>query len=186
MRVCEGQDLGIVTALIISLAVYGWALLHDRQPRQELPLPWGNQGPGMIAAEVTDSRDGDGVYFFPKGTDPQSILNIIDGEAAIDAAGAVMPDGAAIAISLAGGTLRISGMPAIRRLALGLPIDLNQASADDLALVPGIGERMAVEIVQRRRMAGKFSEVSDLTAVPGIKEKKLNALKKYLTVGSTP
>jgi competence protein ComEA len=185
VRICDGQKLGALTILIVSLAVYGEALLHDQQSLPELSLPWGNQGPGMMAAEVTNSRDADGIYFLPVGTDIANILKIIDVKGTIDAAGFAIP-GDAIAISLAGGALTISAMSAIRRLALGLPIDLNRASAEDLSLVPGIGERMAIEIFQRRQAVGKFSVLSDLTTVPGIKEKKLNGLKKYLTIGSTP
>lgn len=186
MRVFEGQNLGALTILIVSLAVYGGSLFHDQQSLPELSLPWGNQGPGMMAIEVTGSRDADGIYFLPEGMDIANILKIIDVEGKIDAAGFAMSDGANIAISAAEGVLTISDMPAIRRLALGLPIDLNRASTEDLSLVPGIGERMAIEIVQRRQMVGKFTVLSDLTTVPGIKEKKLNNLKKYLTIGSTP
>ena len=58
----------------------------------------------------------------------------------------------------AGGVLTIGDMPAVRRLALGLPIDLNRASAEDLSLVPGIGERMAIEIVQRRQTDGEVRD----------------------------
>ena len=67
MRVCEGQNLGALTILIASLAFYGGALLHEQQSITELSLPWGNQGPGMMAAEVTGSRDADGIYFLPEG-----------------------------------------------------------------------------------------------------------------------
>jgi competence protein ComEA len=186
MRICEGQKLGALTILIVSLAVYSRALLYDQQSPPELSLPWGNQEPGMMAAEVTGSRDADGIYFLPEGMDIANIVKIINVDGRIDTAGFAISDGAAIAISLAGGALAISDMPAIRRLALGVLIDLNRASAEDLSRVPGIGERMAIEIVQRRQTVGKFKVLSDLTTVPGIKEKKLNGLKKYLTIGSTP
>jgi competence protein ComEA len=186
MRICEGQKLGALTILIVSLAVYGRALLYDQQSLPELSLPWGNQEPGMIAAEVTGSRDADGIYFLPEGMDIANIVKTINVDGRIDTAGFAISDGAAIDISLAEGVLAISDMPSIRRLALGLPIDLNRASEEDLSRVPGIGERMATEIVQRRQTVGKFMAFSDLTTVPGIKEKKLIGLKKYLTIGLTP
>jgi len=56
-------------------------------------------------------------------------------------------------------------MPAVRRLALGMPIDLNRASAEELSQVPGIGEKLAVQIVQLRQMRRQFESVSDLMAV---------------------
>ncbi len=186
MRVWEGQNLGALTILIASLAVYGGALYHDQRSFSELSLPWGDQGSGMITAEVTGGRDIDGIYFLRKKTDIANIIKTLDIEGRIDDAGFAISDGAAISISLAGGEVKISDMPAIRRLALGLPVDLNRASVEELSLIPGIGERMAIEIVQRRRKIGKFTVLSDLTSVPGIKEKKLNSLRKYLTIGSTP
>ncbi len=186
MRVCEGQNLGALTVLIASIAVYGGVLLYDRQSFPELSLSWGNQGPGMITAEVTSGRDTDGIYFLPKGTDIANILKIIGVEGKINAAGFTMSDSVAIATSAAGAALTICDMPAIRRLALGLQIDLNRASAEDLSHVPGIGKKAAIEIVQRRQAVGKFTAISDLTSVTGIKEKKLIGLKKHLTIGSTP
>jgi competence protein ComEA len=186
MQVCKGQNLGALTVLIVSLAAYGGALLHDQQSLPELSVPWGKQGPEMMTVEVNGSRDADGIYFFPKGSDIANILKIPDVKGKIDDAGFAISDGAAIAIFAAGGAVTISDMPAIRRIALGLPIDVNRASAEDLSLVPGVGDRMAIEIVQRRKMVGKFTILSDLTTVPGIKEKKMNGLKKYLTIGSAP
>jgi competence protein ComEA len=65
---------------------------------------------------------------------------------------------------------------------LGLRIDLNRASEKDLSLVPGIGDRMAAQIMRLRLEKGEFRDLSDLVMVPGIKEKKLNSLKDYLMV----
>ena len=52
--------------------------------------------------------------------------------------------------------------------------------------MPGIGDRMAAQIVQLRLEKGAFRDLSDLAAVPGIKEKKLNSLKDYLMVRRAP
>jgi competence ComEA-like helix-hairpin-helix protein len=53
-------------------------------------------------------------------------------------------------------------------------------------LIPGIGVKLAAQVVQLRQERGRFEEISDLTAVWGIKEKRVNDLKKYLTVKSAP
>jgi competence protein ComEA len=185
MRVREAQNLGALTLLVASLAVYGGALIRGQQPITELSLPWGNQEPGMIAVEVTGTRDADGIFFFPEGTDVANILKGVGVEGKIDTEVRAISDRTAIVLYPAGGAVRIKDMPAVRRIALGLPIDLNRASAEDLSLVPGIGEKMAVQIVQRRQAMGKFTALSDLTTIPGIKEKKLSGVKRYLTIGST-
>ncbi|MBM4315192.1 MAG: helix-hairpin-helix domain-containing protein, partial [Deltaproteobacteria bacterium] len=61
-----------------------------------------------------------------------------------------------------------------------------RATHDELMLVPGIGRQTADRIVQLRQSRGRFDRLSDLTAVSGIKEKRLRALEKYLTVGTSP
>ena len=62
-------------------------------------------------------------------------------------------------------------------------IDINTASADQFSLLPGIGETIAQRIVDYREENGRFSSVEELTFVKGIGEKKLDSIRKYLTVG---
>ena len=68
MQVREGQRLGALTILIASLVLYVGIFIHDRHPLPVSPLPWGDQGPGMIAVEVTGKRGADGIYFLPEAT----------------------------------------------------------------------------------------------------------------------
>ena len=182
MRVCEAQSLGALMILVASLVVYGGSLLKVHYLLPEASLPWGIEGPGMIATEVAGSKGADGIYFLPEKMTVTEILQAIGIEGKLDAAEKPFFDGTGYTIHAEGGVLRISDMPTVRRIALGLPIDLNRASAEELSQVPGIGERLAAEIVQLRQTLKKFKSVSDLTAVRGIKEKKLNNLKKYLMV----
>ena len=46
--------------------------------------------------------------------------------------------------------ISVEPMSAEKRLALGIPIDLNRSSFEDLVLVPGIGEKTAEKIVEER------------------------------------
>jgi competence protein ComEA len=140
----------------------------------------------MMAAEVTGSLGADGIYFLPERMPIATILGVTGIEGTIEPTGAAVSDGTAITISAEEGVLKISDMPAVRRLALGLPIDLNHVSAEELSRVPGIGDRLAAQIVQLRQTQGKFNSLSNLKTVPGVKEKKLNNLKKYLSVRSVP
>ena len=63
------------------------------------------------------------------------------------------------------------------------PIDLNTASAAELEQVPGIGPSTAEKIVQMRKSYGAFKSVDDLLALRGIGKKRLDKMRKYLTVG---
>jgi competence protein ComEA len=69
-----------------------------------------------------------------------------------------------------------------RRLTLGLALDLNTATSQDLEALPGIGPVMAQRLVQFRQAHGPFKELKDLLAVSGIGEQKLTKIKPYLTV----
>jgi competence protein ComEA len=188
MRVSEGQRLGALTVLMASLAVYGASILNVRQPVRESPIPWGSQGSGLVAVEVAGDPGKEGIYFLPDGTTIKKVREIAvipglnDGEK-IEGVG--ISAGSVLATS-GRGEVEIGEMAAARRLALGLPVDLNRASEEDLSLIPGIGEKMAYQIIKLRKQRGAFRDLSDLTAVPGIKEKKLNGLKGYLIAGQAP
>jgi len=65
---------------------------------------------------------------------------------------------------------------------LGRPIPLNQAAAEDLDRLPGIGPGLALRIIEYRQLIGNFSSLDQLMEVKGIKEKTLEKIKKYLTL----
>ena len=66
------------------------------------------------------------------------------------------------------------------------PINLNTASALQLQEVPGIGPSTADKILQMRKSYGPFKSVDDLRAIKGIGTKRLEKMRKYLTVGKAP
>lgn len=62
------------------------------------------------------------------------------------------------------------------------PVNLNTASSSELQLVPGIGPSTADKILQMRKSYGTFKSVDDLLAIRGIGPKKLEKMRRYLTV----
>ncbi|MGC0779765.1 MAG: helix-hairpin-helix domain-containing protein [Candidatus Acidiferrum sp.] len=66
------------------------------------------------------------------------------------------------------------------------PVNLNSASAAELQQVPGIGPSTAEKILQMRKSYGAFKSVDDLLAIKGIGPKRLEKMRKYLTVGKAP
>ena len=66
------------------------------------------------------------------------------------------------------------------------PINLNTAGATELQQVPGIGPSTAQKILDTRKSYGSFKSVDDLLAIKGIGPKKLEKMRKYLTVGKPP
>lgn len=67
-------------------------------------------------------------------------------------------------------------------LTLNKPINLNTASKTDLEAVPGIGPKTAEKIIDYRKEHGRFRRIEDIMNVEGIKSKRFEKMKKYLTV----
>ena len=61
-------------------------------------------------------------------------------------------------------------------------MDINHASAEDFAKLPGIGPELAHRIVDYRTKHGPFHRVEDLLVIRGIGPKKWKALRPYFRV----
>jgi competence protein ComEA len=64
------------------------------------------------------------------------------------------------------------------------PINLNTATAAQLAELPGIGPKAAQRIVEYRQKNGSFKKIEELMNVKGIGEKSFLKLKPAITVGT--
>lgn len=62
------------------------------------------------------------------------------------------------------------------------PISLNSATAEQLDTLDGVGPATAQKILEYRTTHGGFASVDDLAQIPGIGPKKLEALRKQVTV----
>lgn len=65
------------------------------------------------------------------------------------------------------------------------PININTATSEELQQVPGIGPATASKILQMRKSYGAFKTLDDLLAIRGLGQKRLDKMRKYLTVGRT-
>ena len=55
-------------------------------------------------------------------------------------------------------------------------VDINTAGIEELKSLPGIGEKTAEKIINKRNELGSFNSVEDLMLVPGIGSKTLEKL----------
>jgi competence protein ComEA len=77
--------------------------------------------------------------------------------------------------------VRLGEVGGVRRLSLGLRIDLNRAGIADLDALPGIGPRLAQRIVAARARDGPFRRVEELRRVRGIGPKTLARIRSLVT-----
>lgn len=67
-----------------------------------------------------------------------------------------------------------------RRTELRFVVDLNRAPAAEFANLPGVGPKLAEEIVTYREQKGRFNRFEDLLDVSGIGEAKFKAILPFL------
>lgn len=65
------------------------------------------------------------------------------------------------------------------------PVNINTATSEELQQVPGIGPSTAEKILLMRKSYGSFKKVDDLLAIKGLGKKRLEKMRKYLTVSGT-
>jgi competence protein ComEA len=69
-----------------------------------------------------------------------------------------------------------------KKIPPSAPLDLNTATAAQLAQVPGIGAATARAIMRFREKSGPFERVEDLLAIRGISARKLGQIRPYVVV----
>ncbi len=138
-----------------------------------------------IAVEILQSHGSSGIYFIDRSMTLNELLQVNDPDKTIKKT-LKLQNGMAIKLTGDGQNqdISITTMAAAKKLALSLTIDVNQATRDDLILIPGVGEKTAEKIVSRRREIGGFGHINQLMEIDGIKEKKLAKLSKYLHAGN--
>ena len=82
--------------------------------------------------------------------------------------------------------IKIGRMEANKLLVFNIPLDLNRVSAEDLSLIPGIGESLAQEIIAYRQRRKSFRSVEELKKVKGLGDKKYQSLQTYFIVNRSP
>jgi len=64
------------------------------------------------------------------------------------------------------------------------PVNLNTATLDQLATIPGIGVKTAERIIAYREKNGGFKKIEDLMNVSGVGEKSFLKMKPLITVAA--
>ena len=181
-----------LVALLVSLllmSVYGWSRYtqhsESRKPAQ-LPTKY-------VFIQVTGKVKNPGTYTFSKAVTIAQVVaragGLLSSLRAVDQSAwsqGQIENGRRIQIivdSSGFASQRMAWMAVDLRLALGLPLDVNQASVAELSQVPGINHKLAHGIVALRFRKGRFSKLENLCEVKGIGPATVNRLRPYLKVG---
>ena len=133
--------------------------------------------------EVTGKVSHPGVYSFPKPPTLREVWAKAGAAGAAPEPDRTIASGSRVEVAPDGG-YRLAAMPGAQLLTLGLPLDLNRATAEDLAAIPGVGPALAQRIVDYRQAHGPFKKIEDLMEVSGIGPQNLEKLKPSLGLGS--
>ncbi|MEI6126560.1 MAG: helix-hairpin-helix domain-containing protein, partial [Pseudomonadota bacterium] len=122
----------------------------------------------------------EGYYFFTEEQTPAALLSACSGaesDTAPEQASVKVKSGSRV---IFGNGWRVEDMGAQARLNFFLPLSVNTATAEDLALIPGVGMQTAQAIVAYRKTHNGSMDVGELKAIKSFGEKKLQTLEPYL------
>jgi competence protein ComEA len=182
MMMFEHQIRGIIAVSIILAMIPLVYFLAQTQMNSKSPV-LSVSGPETIIIEVAAENNESGIFFAAPGTSVNQIFSQL-GINRIIPEDMKLESGMKICV-LPGEDHRgvvILRMDAAKRLALGMPIDVNLANLEELTLIPGVGEVLSANIIAHREKIGRFEKLEQLMDVKGIKEKTMSKLMPYLSV----
>jgi competence protein ComEA len=182
MQSTEGQRDGAILIVVIASIFFAISYLSSVFPSQINDIPFSDKSSGPVVVGLTGPVGFNGIFYVPEKTGVRDLLRAagIRNAESFDenVLGKGLSTGKTVIIDPHGG-LRIVEMNNADKLALGIPIDINKATLDDLMLINGVGEKTAWRIIQFREESGRFQRVEDLMKIHGIKDKKFQKLKSY-------
>lgn len=184
MIISENKLKGMI-AFSLGLAIIPFlGFIYHSVVKYKIPA-FADQCTNCLAVQIVEDDQSAGVYFVP----PETAVNRLLASAAVSRKSAnnfQLKTGMRLVIdsdAVVRQDVVADEMPSAERLSLGLPIDINKASEEDLLLIRGIGKTTAENILALRGKLGRFRNIEQLMEIKGIKEKKLAEIKKYLYVG---
>jgi competence protein ComEA len=182
MTISEGQIKGLIVVCLTLAIIPFFIFLYSLFISYKAPA-FTDQLDHSLAIEVVENDQSKGIYFVGPETTAGQLLKTA-GNSEFSFQDFKLNDGMKITINSASGKndIIVTKIIASERLALGMPLDVNQVTEDELLLITGIGQVTAQKILDLRKKLGRFRDIKQLMEIKGIKEKKLAKIRKYLYV----
>lgn len=182
MNISESQIKGLI-ALCLTLAIMPFFSFFYRLLISYKAPALTDQFSDSFAIEIVEKSQTRGIYFISAETSARQLLASA-GIGEFSTKDFPLKNGMQIIIDAdaGNGTVDISEMHAAKKLSLGLRLDINRVTENELMLISGIGEVTAKKIIELRAKLGRFIAIEQLMSIKGIKEKKLAKFSKYLNV----
>lgn len=183
MIVSENKLKGMIAFSLMLAVIPFFCFIFQSAFKYRIPA-YADQCADCLAVEIVQNDQKSGVYYVPRGTTVNGLLESVaikqkaKNNFHLQTGMRLMIDSRPVHQNIV-----ISEMPSAERLSLGLPIDINKASEEDLLLVRGIGQATAQNILALRSKINRFEDMNQLMEIKGIKEKRLAEINKYLYVG---
>jgi competence protein ComEA len=182
MTISGGQIKGLIVICLTLAIVSFFIFLYSLFSTYQAPA-FSDQLDNSLAIEIVENDQPRGIYFVGSETSSEQLLKAAGiGEFSFPVF--KLDDGMKITVDSSSGKndIIVIKIANAEKMALGMPIDINKATEDDLLLVKGIGEATAKKILDLRNKLGRFRDIKQLMEIKGIKEKKLAEIRKYLYV----
>jgi competence protein ComEA len=170
--------LNITYGVLIGLLATGiiWLAVAPARGGEVVLLPTAT--PGLLTVYVSGAVATPGVYALPDGSRV---------EAAVDAAGGLLPGAEANNINLAmliedGQQIVVPGITDTGHVNAGR-VNINTATLTDLETLPGIGPTTAQAILDYRLQHGQFQVIQQIQNVSGIGPATFAVIQDYISIG---
>lgn len=175
----ESRVRGLIVIFLLLAIIPFTIFLSHYLSNHKIPI-LANQYNNLLIVEIQNKDISKGIYFAAPETTANQLLELT-GNGFKSSQDFVLDNGMKLLIDADKiDKMSWTEIDNARRLALGLPIDLNLATEDDLLLIPGIGEITAQKILTLRNKKVRFKNIEELMETDGIKEKKFIKLRQYL------
>jgi len=195
------SELLIYAACTVLVVVLGWRVLaRDGAAPAGSPAAGGSSSAPAVSVSPPSAAARRAVVHVVGAVREPGVYRVDDGtrvEDAIERAGgataradlsainlaAKVADGQQVVVPRRGATSAgaAPGAGAAGAPASG-PVNLNSATAEQLDTLDGVGPSTATKILEYRTAHGGFSSIEDLAQIPGIGPKRLESLRKQVTV----